>query len=450
MKICPSCGKPLGFLDTVTGDTKHDACAARDEDRARELARQEELARFDAEQERQHRELMARRQASGLTRIIGQQDAIQRLRQFAALYEEEPSGCILRRSSDGARRYIRRPGHVLLTGPSGIGKRTLARAFAHEYCEKEAEVDAKSLAGIREVSAMIRPIIIFDDHPAALIMANVDQLPRSTTSNIVSYLKDFRADILDVGQDNSSKILQHICARTTCIGTAHSKLKCPTELVEAFPLVLALPGYSHEEVVEICQRLAEQSRISFTPPAADLIARTSDGTPHQVELLVKRLAGLGKPVMEEDEVAEALSTLGFSIKSVPSTTGLASFDALSGVDFEKLIAGLLHQMGFEAVMTKASGDGGIDVVATLDQPLVGGRYLVQCKRFAAGNLVGAATVREFYGAVTADGRAVKGILITTSDFTSQAKEFAQTTAHRAYWRRRAQQAAVRAWPTSGG
>jgi restriction system protein len=44
--------------------------------------------------------------------------------------------------------------------------------------------------------------------------------------------------------------------------------------------------------------------------------------------------------------------------------------------------------------------------------------------YAPYNLVGAATVREFYGAVTAE-RAVKGVLITTSDFTAQAREFAE-------------------------
>ena len=82
-------------------------------------------------------------------------------------------------------------------------------------------------------------------------------------------------------------------------------------------------------------------------------------------------------------------------------------------------------MGFRTEMTGATGDGGIDIVATLDRPLIGGRYLIQCKRFAPDNLVGAATVRDFYGAVTADRQAVKGILITTSGFTSQALAFAQ-------------------------
>jgi restriction system protein len=97
---------------------------------------------------------------------------------------------------------------------------------------------------------------------------------------------------------------------------------------------------------------------------------------------------------------------------------------LSGIDFEKLISTLLIKMGFQTEMTKTTGDGGIDIIAMLDKPIFGGRYLFQCKRFAPDNLVGSPTVRDFYGAVTAD-RAVKGILITTSDFTVQAQEFGQ-------------------------
>lgn len=390
------------------GWTEHDACAAREEDLARELARQHELAKAKAEEEERNRELMAQRRANGLIQIIGQHGAVQRLRQFAALY------------ANG------RPGHVLLTGPDGIGKRTLARAFAHEYCEREIDVEARSLTGMREVSAMLWRIPARNDPPTALIIGHIEQTPRPAVGNIVSYLKDFRAAIIGVDGEGSSKILENcFLPHSTCIGTAYSESKCPSEVLEAFSLILPLSGYSHEELIEICQRLAERNKISFTHPVAALIARSCDGTPHQAELLVRRLASLGKSAMDENEVAEALAVFGFNAKPLTSKTPLANLDTFSGLEFEKLITSLLHRMDFEAVMTKASGDGGIDVVATLDKPLVGGRYLIQCKRFAVGNLVGAATVREFYGAVTADGRAVKGILITTSDFTSQAKEFAR-------------------------
>ena len=96
---------------------------------------------------------------------------------------------------------------------------------------------------------------------------------------------------------------------------------------------------------------------------------------------------------------------------------------MSGQDFERLISRLLDAMEFRSELTKVSGDGGIDIIAVLDKPIIGGKYLFQCKRYAPDNLVGASAVRDFCGAVSAD-RVVKGVFVTTSDFTPQAREFA--------------------------
>jgi restriction system protein len=120
-----------------------------------------------------------------------------------------------------------------------------------------------------------------------------------------------------------------------------------------------------------------------------------------------------------------LSVLGYNV----SHTGMLHTDgmdlnSLSGIEFEHFITEALRKLGFIAEMTRTTGDGGIDIEASLDRPLVGGRYLIQCKRLSGDNLVGSPTVREFYGALIADRRAAKGILITTSGFSSQARDFA--------------------------
>jgi hypothetical protein len=131
-----------------------------------------------------------------------------------------------------------------------------------------------------------------------------------------------------------------------------------------------------------------------------------------------------KKLLDSEVRDQYLSAFGIEARRDRSSSADHNLQELSGVDFEKLIAALLARMGFLTEMTRTSGDGGIDIVAKLDKPVIGGRFLVQCKRYAPGNLVGAPTVRDFYGAVTAD-RGMKGILITTSDFTVQAREFAQ-------------------------
>lgn len=95
---------------------------------------------------------------------------------------------------------------------------------------------------------------------------------------------------------------------------------------------------------------------------------------------------------------------------------------LSGIEFENLCQELLEKMGFKTETTKASGDGGIDLVAHNSQPLLSGRYIIQCKRYSGS--VGEPIIRDLYGVVTSE-RANKGILMTTGYFTPSAIKFAE-------------------------
>ena len=79
-------------------------------------------------------------------------------------------------------------------------------------------------------------------------------------------------------------------------------------------------------------------------------------------------------------------------------------------------------MGFSAHTTKASGDGGIDLIAYYHQPLLSGKYIIQCKRYAGS--VGEPIIRDLYGVIMSE-RANKGILITTGRFTKSALNFAE-------------------------
>lgn len=95
---------------------------------------------------------------------------------------------------------------------------------------------------------------------------------------------------------------------------------------------------------------------------------------------------------------------------------------MTGYEFENYISTLLTKMGFEVEVTQYSNDGGIDLIATYEKPIFSGKYIVQCKKWATS--VGQPEVRDLYGVVM-DQRANKGILITTSDFTAQAYDFAK-------------------------
>ena len=102
-------------------------------------------------------------------------------------------------------------------------------------------------------------------------------------------------------------------------------------------------------------------------------------------------------------------------------TAAENINQLSGVEFERVCQQLVENMGFETETTKASGDGGIDLLAYNHQPLLSGKYIIQCKRYTGS--VGEPIIRDLYGVVMSE-RANKGILMTTGHFTKSAIAFA--------------------------
>lgn len=98
---------------------------------------------------------------------------------------------------------------------------------------------------------------------------------------------------------------------------------------------------------------------------------------------------------------------------------LETLRALEPIAFERLSQRLLREAGFVKVEVRGqTGDGGIDGVGVLRVNLVSFQVYFQCKRWKGS--VGAREIRDFRGAL--QGRADKGLFITTGTFTSQASE----------------------------
>lgn len=94
---------------------------------------------------------------------------------------------------------------------------------------------------------------------------------------------------------------------------------------------------------------------------------------------------------------------------------------LTPSEFESLTTNLFEKMGLEAKQTQASRDGGVDCVAFDPRPILGGKVVVQAKRYK--NTVGVSAVRDLFGTMMNEG-ASKGILLTTSGYGKAAYEFA--------------------------
>ena len=102
--------------------------------------------------------------------------------------------------------------------------------------------------------------------------------------------------------------------------------------------------------------------------------------------------------------------------------------------FERLIVNLLLSMGYGGSADQAgrtlgrSGDDGVDGV--IDQDALGlDRVYIQAKRYAAGNSIGPGAIRDFFGSLDRH-KATKGLFVTTSSFSSSARETAELLSKR--------------------
>ena len=97
-----------------------------------------------------------------------------------------------------------------------------------------------------------------------------------------------------------------------------------------------------------------------------------------------------------------------------------SLEAMSWREFEQLVGEYFRRKSFSVTETGGGGaDGGVDLVVSRGAD----RYLVQCKQWKARR-VGVESVRELYGVIAAKG-AAGGYVVTSGDFTDEAKRFAE-------------------------
>jgi uncharacterized protein YjbI with pentapeptide repeats len=97
---------------------------------------------------------------------------------------------------------------------------------------------------------------------------------------------------------------------------------------------------------------------------------------------------------------------------------------LSPREFEKLIAAVFKNQGFDVSLTKETRDGGYDIFAVKHDKLTGcNKYLIECKKYAEQNKVHVGIVRSLLGVVFMH-QATKGIIATTSFFTKDAQKAA--------------------------
>jgi Holliday junction DNA helicase RuvB len=338
-----------------------------------------------------------------LSEIIGQAQAVQRLKPLVELSRErnEPLP------------------HILLIGAEGTGKRTLAMVLAKEMGASVVTTAGPSLQNAADLMGILTNLTECD----VLYIDDIHRLPRVVEELLYPAMEDFSVKfVMDKGLN--ARTINIPLRPFTLVGAAEKVAEVMPRLRSLFPVTVVLQPYSEAALSAIADAFARARGLSLTPGAAALIGRFSGGGLRKVRSALQLAVRPGSEEVTETDASVALAILGHQMMDGASSVP-ADLMQLSGTEFEVCVTGLLQRIGFRTELTRVTGDGGIDIVAYLDRPIVGGRYLVQCKRFTDATPVGSPMVREFYGAFVADRSAVKGLFITTSSFSAQAREFVQ-------------------------
>ncbi len=128
-----------------------------------------------------------------------------------------------------------------------------------------------------------------------------------------------------------------------------------------------------------------------------------------------------RPIMDINREDKRFIESHEVLANLNSSDNLAEMD---WADFEHLVRELFTKIfakdGAEVRVTQASRDGGVDAVAFDPDPIRGGKFVIQAKRF--NNVVPVSAARDLYGTMINEG-AVKGILVTTSYFGADSRDF---------------------------
>jgi restriction system protein len=125
-----------------------------------------------------------------------------------------------------------------------------------------------------------------------------------------------------------------------------------------------------------------------------------------------------KPVVEFDMVDKRFVEQSDVLSDLEGRPNLMD---LNPFEFENLVSNLFGRMGLETKQTRSTRDSGVDAIAYDTRPIIGGKVVIQAKRYK--NAVGVSAVRDLYGTMMNEG-ANKGILVTTSSYGPDAYDFA--------------------------
>lgn len=198
--------------------------------------------------------------------------------------------------------------HVLLYGPPGLGKTTLAGIIANELGVNFRITSGPAIEKAGDLAAILTNL---DEHDV-LFIDEIHRLSRSVEEVLYSAMEDYALDII-IGKGPSARSVRIDLPKFTLVGATTRAGALAAPLRDRFGIVSRLEYYKQEELEFIITRAADILTIGIEQVGASEIARRSRGTPRIANRLLKRVRDfaqvVGNGVITADIADEALKRL---------------------------------------------------------------------------------------------------------------------------------------------
>ncbi|MDB5095916.1 MAG: Holliday junction branch migration helicase RuvB [Cyanobacteria bacterium RYN_339] len=208
---------------------------------------------------------------------------------------------VLQIAIDAAKHRNEPLDHVLLYGPPGLGKTTMAQIIGNEMAVPVRITSAPALERPRDIAGLLATL----KPGEVLFIDEIHRLNRLAEEILYPAMEDYRLDIT-IGKGQTAKIKSLPLPRFTLIGATTRAGALSAPLRDRFGLIQRLNFYHEDELMTIILRAAELLGVRIDEGGAASLARRSRGTPRIANRLLKRVRDFAQ-VRADGNVTAALA-----------------------------------------------------------------------------------------------------------------------------------------------